>query len=58
MNKINFNNRFIKNLPEDSELENERRQVFQACYSKVNPIKTAQPKLITYSLETKIFKSF
>jgi uncharacterized protein YdiU (UPF0061 family) len=48
---IRFDNRFVNSLPGDSETENYTRQVYESCYSSVLPIKTANPKLVSYSLE-------
>ncbi len=48
---LNFDNRFIKELPGDPETANTRRQVMQACYSRVHPKKVTRPQLIAYSPE-------
>ena len=47
--KFKVNNRFIKELPADSNLENTRRQVFHSCFSYVNPRQTSNPKLLHVS---------
>ena len=46
-----FDNRFVRELPADPEPENRRRQVTEACYSLVAPIRTAAPRLVAYSRE-------
>lgn len=48
---LNFDNRFVSELPGDPELENYRRQVYQACYSKVQPKPTKNPRMLVYSSE-------
>jgi uncharacterized protein YdiU (UPF0061 family) len=46
-----FDNRFIRELPADSETANHRRQVLGACYSRVLPTHVAAPKAAAYSRE-------
>jgi uncharacterized protein YdiU (UPF0061 family) len=46
-----FDNRFIRELPADTETVNTRRQVFSACYSRVLPIHVTAPKMVAYSKE-------
>ncbi len=46
-----FDNRFVQELPADSEAENYRRQVMQACYSFVSPTKVSSPTVVAYSTE-------
>ncbi|MGW8195878.1 MAG: protein adenylyltransferase SelO [Desulforhopalus sp.] len=48
---LNFDNRFVENLPADPERKNFRRQVSGACYSRVNPTRVAKPRLAGYSRE-------
>ena len=48
---LHFDNRFVRDLPGDAETDNYRRQVYQACYSRVLPKVTANPRLVAYSLE-------
>jgi len=50
-NTLRFDNRFIRELPEDAEADNYRRQVYAACYSRVLPKVVKQPSLIAYSQE-------
>ncbi len=45
----NLNDTFTKMLPEDMEQKNFSRQVNNACFSWVNPKKTANPSLIIVS---------
>ncbi len=47
--KINLKNTFNTELSADTELKNFRRQVFNACYSFVEPTKPTKPKLIHFS---------
>jgi uncharacterized protein YdiU (UPF0061 family) len=51
LNKLVFDNRFIQELPADSETENFRRQVIGACYSRVLPTQVTKPTLVGYSKE-------
>lgn len=48
---LNIKNTFTTELPADSITENYTRQVENACFSYVNPIKTAQPKLVHANAE-------
>lgn len=48
---LNFDNRFVRELPADPETDNYRRQVTEACYSLVKPTAVAAPQLIAYSPE-------
>ncbi len=49
MHTIQFDNQFLKKLPADCESGNYVRQVHDACYSMVEPIKVSQPQLVAYS---------
>lgn len=49
--KLNIQDKFNKELPEDPNTENSRRQVTKACFSYVTPKKTAKPQIIHTSLE-------
>ena len=51
MQTIQFDNQFLENLPADPENRNFIRQVHEACYSKVDPIKVSQPEFVAYSAE-------
>ena len=44
-----FDNQFVKQLPGDTETDNYRRQVYEACYSFVQAKTAVQPKLVAYS---------
>lgn len=46
-----YDNRFTQFLPGDSETRNFRRQVFGACYSRVQPTSVPGPRLVAYSPE-------
>lgn len=48
---LRFTNRFTRDLPGDPEPENFRRQVRDACYSRVEPTPTADSTLIAHSPE-------
>lgn len=48
---LNFDNRFVDALPSDPIEENHRRQVTNACYSRVNPTPVAAPTLVSYARE-------
>ncbi len=48
---LNFDNRFLNDLPADSDLSNSRRQVHNACYSFVEPAKVSAPSLVSFSKE-------
>ena len=47
--EFKIDNSFIDNLPADENIENNRRQVFNACYSFVLPQKPKAGKLIHHS---------
>ena len=51
LERLNFDNQFTQNLPADLNAVNSRRQVRNACYSRVMPTKVADPKLIAWSPE-------
>ncbi|MHC4268070.1 MAG: protein adenylyltransferase SelO [Planctomycetota bacterium] len=51
LDTLTFDNSFTRELPADPETANYRRQVKQACYSRVQPTKVAQPQLVAYALE-------
>ena len=51
LDNLQFDNRFIRELPGDPEPENYRRQVYGACYSRVVPTPARQPQLLAYSRE-------
>lgn len=49
LSELQFDNRFLRDLPGDPNSENYPRQVFQALYSRVNPKVFANPELIAAS---------
>ncbi len=51
LDKLVFSNRFVQELPADSETDNFRRQVMQACYSYVLPTKASSPVVVAYAKE-------
>ncbi len=48
---LNFDNRFVRELPGDAETVNRRRQVVEACHSRVAPTPVAAPRLLAYAKE-------
>ena len=51
MKTLNFDNRFLNELPADPDQSNTRRQVHKACYSLVEPTKVKAPSLVSFSKE-------
>ena len=51
LNALQFDNRYVAQLPADPERQNFRRQVQAACYSHVLPTAVRQPQLIAWSPE-------
>ncbi|MGA1195454.1 MAG: protein adenylyltransferase SelO family protein, partial [Candidatus Latescibacterota bacterium] len=51
LNTLTFDNRFTNELPADPETENFRRQVRDACYSRVKPTPVSNPQLVAYAKE-------
>lgn len=51
LNKLAFDNRFVRELPADPSEVNSRRQVTDACYSRVQPTAVSGPELVSYSRE-------
>ena len=49
---LRVDTRFTRMLPADPVTENSRRQVFNACYSRVVPVRPVAPQLVAYSPET------
>ncbi|MGK0211992.1 MAG: hypothetical protein ACI9D4_002332, partial [Polaribacter sp.] len=49
--QLNIEDRFTKELPADSVLDNSRRQVKEACFSYVSPKKTKTPEMLHVSPE-------
>lgn len=49
--KLNIDETFNQELPADKNLNNTRRQVFEACYSYVTPRKPGAPELLHVSKE-------
>ena len=44
-----FDNRFVNQLPADPSRVNAPRQVYEACYSFVDPTRVADPQTVAYS---------
>lgn len=53
--KLDFDNRFVRELPADPDPANNRRPVYAACYSRVKPQKVRAPQLVAYSKEVADF---
>jgi len=51
LEQLNFDNRFIRELPADAERENRVRQVPRACHSFVDPAPVARPQTLAYARE-------
>lgn len=51
LQQLRFDNRFVRELPGDSESENRVRQVPRACYSRVEPTPVANPQTVAYAPE-------
>jgi uncharacterized protein YdiU (UPF0061 family) len=51
MPALNFDNRFVRELPADPSQEPGRRQVHGALYSRVHPTPVAAPRLVAWSRE-------
>lgn len=51
LDSLTFDNQFVRQLPGDPNPVNTRRQVRNACYSRVVPRQAADPKLIAWSSE-------
>lgn len=51
LDQLNFDNRFVSELPGDQETCNYPRQVLDACYSKVSPTKVTKSTTVAYSKE-------
>ncbi|MCZ6889259.1 MAG: YdiU family protein [Gammaproteobacteria bacterium] len=51
MPAIEFDNRFTRELPADPETGTRRRQIRDACYSRVAPAPVKNPQLVAYSAE-------
>ncbi|MEX2528052.1 MAG: YdiU family protein [Gemmatimonadota bacterium] len=49
MDRLNFDNRFVTELPGDTENSLRRREVFGACWSPVQPTPVTHPRLLAYS---------
>ena len=48
---LTFDNRFVQHLPADLEEKNYVRQVYDSCYSFVEPIKTSKPRTLCANVE-------
>src|SRR5260221_4788116 len=46
---LTFDNSFVRALPPDPVLENEPREVLQACYTRVDPTPVRAPQLLGWA---------
>ncbi|MEQ8233653.1 MAG: YdiU family protein [Gammaproteobacteria bacterium] len=51
LQRLVFDNSFVRELPADPETANRRRQVTDACYSRVAPTPVAAPRLVACARE-------
>jgi serine/tyrosine/threonine adenylyltransferase len=51
LTELQFDNRFVRELPADPIIDNYRRQVANACYSFVNPTNVVAPELVCAATE-------
>lgn len=51
LDQLQFDNRFVRQLPGDLNLENFPRQVLDACYSWVKPTPVRAPQLVAWAQE-------
>ena len=51
LDQLQFDNRFVQQLPADQTTGHHPRQVEQACYSAVTPTTVSRPQLIAYAKE-------
>ncbi|MDH3868842.1 MAG: YdiU family protein [Desulfuromonadales bacterium] len=51
LTSLNFDNAFVRELPADPDRSNRVRQVYGACYSRVQPTPVAAPQLVAYAAE-------
>ncbi|MFI5307636.1 MAG: YdiU family protein [Polyangiales bacterium] len=49
--ELKFDNSFVRELPGDPRTGPQRRQVHEACYSRVTPTQVSAPRLIAYARE-------
>jgi serine/tyrosine/threonine adenylyltransferase len=49
LDSLHFDNRFVRHLPADPEPSNLRRQVSNACFSRVAPTPVSAPELVAVS---------
>jgi uncharacterized protein YdiU (UPF0061 family) len=48
---VTFDNRFVRELPGDPDADPRSRQVLEACYSRVVPVKPSNPRLLAVASE-------
>ncbi len=55
LQRLRFDNAFVRDLPADPHVDSRRRQVQGALYSRVQPTPVAAPRLIAYPCEVAAF---
>jgi uncharacterized protein YdiU (UPF0061 family) len=55
---VNFDNRFVRELPGDPKEDPGSRQVLGACYSRVVPVKPSAPRLLAVASEVAALLDF
>lgn len=48
---LKFDNKFVRDLPEDPKSINKRRQVYKSCFSRVRPVECSAPKFVAHAKE-------
>ena len=51
LSRLRFDNRFTRELPADPEIGSKRRQIRDACFSRIQPTPVVAPQLVAYSAE-------
>ncbi len=51
LESLRFDNSFVRELPGDAEQGTHRREIAEACYSRVAPTPTSAPRLVIHSAE-------
>ena len=51
LSRLRFDNRFTRELPADPETGSNRRQIRDACFSRIQPTPVVAPQLVAYSAE-------
>jgi uncharacterized protein YdiU (UPF0061 family) len=51
LSALNFDNRFVRELPVDPDCDKRVRQVYRACCSRVRPTPVSSPRLVAFAPE-------